>query len=214
LAAIDHPNIVKVYDAGQVDGIYYMAMEFVQGRDLGDVLKENGTLPLAEIQPFLRDFAGALDYAHERGLVHRDIKPSNIMVRLKPDRSSYEVVLMDFGVAKLQDAQTELTGTGAIGTIDYMAPEQIMAAKAVDHRADIYALGIVLYEMLTGECPFKGTPGQVLFAHLQQPAPDPRTVKPDIPVSIAEAVLRALDKNPDARFQTASAMAAALVDPW
>lgn len=115
---------------------------------------------------------------------------------------------MDFGIARTNASGTRLTGTGAVGTIDYMAPEQIMAARDVDHRADIYALGVIVYELLTGERPFKGSAGQVLFAHLQQPAPDPRDVKPEIPREMAQAVLKALEKNPDERFQSAGKFAA------
>lgn len=208
LAAFDHPNIVKVFDSGENDGIVYMAMEYVQGQELADFIRERGTISLDEAWPFVQDFAAALDYAHNHGLVHRDIKPSNIMLRQVDGRS--RAVLMDFGIAKIQDAQTALTGTGAVGTIDYMAPEQILVAKEVDHRADIYALGVVLYEMLTGERPFKGGAGQVLFAHLQQPPPDPRDVKDDIPSMAAHAVLKALSKNPDDRYQSAGELAQAL----
>ena len=124
----------------------------------------------------------------------------------------WQAILMDFGIAKISEAHTSLTGTGAIGTIDYMAPEQITAAKQVDSRADIYSLGVVVYEMLTGERPIKGSAGQVLFAHLQQPAPDPRTIVPEIPRGVAKAVQRAMEKEADARFQTATEMAAALAD--
>lgn len=211
LANFNQPNIVKIYDAGECDGLFYIAMEYVDGQELGDIIRQNGRLSLATIRPFAADFAAALDHAHAQGLVHRDIKPSNIMVRLKPDGKTREAVLMDFGVAKIQDVRTSITGTGAIGTIDYMAPEQIANAKEVDHRADIYALGIVLYEMLTGERPFKGSAAQVLFAHLYQPAPDPRLIVPDLPAQVAATVLKAMAKTPEDRFQTVSELAAALL---
>jgi serine/threonine-protein kinase len=210
LAAFDHPNIVKMYASGESDGVYYMALEYVEGRDLSDIIRQNTRLTIDDIRPFVADFAAALDYAHARGLVHRDIKPSNIMIRQKPDGQTQEAVLMDFGVAKIQDARTSITGTSAIGTIDYMAPEQIMAAREVDHRADIYALGVVLYQMLTGELPFKGNPAQVLFAHLYQPAPDPRHVVPELPGTVAEAIMRAMAKQPEDRFQSVGGLAAAL----
>jgi hypothetical protein len=209
LATFDHPNIVKMVDAGQSDGVYYMALEMVEGRELSEIIKQRGAIPFKEVCPFVHDFAAALDYAHGKGLVHRDIKPSNIMIRLKADNETEEVVLMDFGVAKIKDG-TSITGTGAIGTIGYMAPEQIIAAKEVDHRADIYALGVVLYEMLTGERPFKGNPGQVLFSHLQQPVPNPREVNPSIPVQAAYAVMKALSKDPKDRFQSVRELAQAL----
>jgi predicted Ser/Thr protein kinase len=211
LAAFDHPNIVKTFGAGLSEGVYYIALEYVDGQELAAIIKQRGAIPLDEVRPFVHNFAEALDYAHRHKLVHRDLKPSNIMIRLKSDGVTREAVLMDFGVAKIQDAQTNLTGTGAIGTIDYMAPEQIMAAGAVDHRADIYALGVVLYEMLTGEHPFKGSPGQILFAHLQQPAPDPRTVRGDILVPVADAIMKAMAKAPDKRFQSAGEFAAVVI---
>jgi len=202
--------VVKMYDSGESDGVYYMAMEFINGRELSALIKERGRLPFEEARPFVQDSASALDYAHRQGLVHRDIKPSNIMLRLKADKETYEAVLMDFGIAKIQDAHTALTGTGAVGTIDYMAPEQIMAAREVDHRADIYALGVVLYEMLTGERPFKGNPGQVLFAHLQQPPPDPRDIREEVPRHVAHAIMKALEKKPEDRWQSAGELAQAL----
>ncbi|NWF70272.1 MAG: protein kinase [Chloroflexi bacterium] len=208
LASLDHPNIVKVYSSGESDGVIYMAMEFVQGRELSAWLQERSQFSLAETRQFVQDCAAALDYAHGQGLVHRDIKPSNIMLREAQGR--LQAVLMDFGIAKIRDARTALTGTGAVGTIDYMAPEQILAAKEVDHRADIYALGVVLYEMLTGDKPFKGSAGQVLFAHLQQPPPDPRATHEHIPAAAAQAVLRALAKNPDDRYSSVGELAAAL----
>jgi serine/threonine-protein kinase len=213
LAKIHHPNIVKLYDAGISEGVYYIAMEFIEGRELSSIIRQRGALPLEEAQQVMQDCAQALDYAHNQGFVHRDIKSSNILIRLKADRETEEAVLMDFGIAKIREAHTSITATGTIGTIDYMAPEQIVAAKAVDHRADIYALGIVLYEMLIGERPFRGTAAQVLFAHLQQPAPDPRAVNPHIPAHIARALSKALDKTPSERFQTAGEFAAALRNP-
>jgi serine/threonine-protein kinase len=211
LANFNQPNIVKIFDAGVCDGLLYMAMEYVDGQELGDIIRQNGRLSLAAIRPFAADFSAALDHAHAYGLVHRDIKPSNIMVRIKSDGKTQEAILMDFGVAKIQDARTSITGTGAIGTIDYMAPEQIADAREVDHRADIYALGVVLYEMLTGERPFEGGPAQVLFAHLYQPAPDPRQIVPDLPEMAASAIMRAMAKKPEERFQTVRALAEAII---
>jgi predicted Ser/Thr protein kinase len=211
LAGLDHPHIVKLYRWGESGDTLYMILEYIDGRDLGDILKQRGTIPFDEMRPFIAEIADALDYAHRAGFVHRDIKPSNIMLRLKTDGETQEAVLMDFGIAKVQDAQTSLTGTGAIGTIGYMAPEQIMAAREVDHRADIYALGIVIYELLVGERPFKGIAAQVLFGHLQQPPPDPREIVADVPSHVAVAIKRALAKEPDERFQTVGEFATALL---
>ncbi len=206
LSRLDHPHIVKFYGAGEYDGILFMAMEFIEGQNLGALVKQRGIFSMDEIRPRLNELADALDYAHAHGLVHRDLKPSNVMLRA----ADQSVVLMDFGIAKIQAVQTALTGSGAIGTIDYMAPEQIMMASQVDHRADIYALGVMLFELLTGERPFKGSVGQVLFGHLQQPPPDPHQLAPTVPEQVSLAILRALEKKPPDRFQTVGEFMTAL----
>ncbi len=208
---LDHPHIVKLIDAGNSEGIHYLALEYVDGMSLSDYMKQQGALSAETTCAFIVDIAQALDYAHEQGLVHRDIKPSNVMLRTsREDVEETEAVLMDFGIARLMDSKTRYTGSGAIGTIDYMAPEQILAAREVDRRADVYALGVMAYEMLTGRHPFEGGAAQIMFAHLQQPPPHPRTFKPDLTESAAQALLRALAKNPDERFATAGEFAQAL----
>jgi predicted Ser/Thr protein kinase len=206
LAQLDHPHIVKFYGAGEYEGVLFMAMELVDGQNLGALIRQRGTFSLDEIRPRLVELASALEYAHARGLVHRDLKPSNVMLRA----ANQQLVLMDFGIAKTQAVQTTLTGSGAIGTIDYMAPEQIMTASQVDHRADIYALGVMLFELLTGDRPFKGSIGQVLFGHLQQPPPDPRQLAPTVSEQVSQAIMKALEKKPDNRFQTVREFMAAL----
>jgi serine/threonine-protein kinase len=187
-----------------------MVMEFVDGPDLASLLREGESLPLSETFLILEGVASALDYAHKEGLVHRDIKPSNVM--LDRGTSGQRPVLMDFGIAKIVGGGTRLTGTGGVlGTLSYIAPEQIRAAADVDRRADIYSLGVMTYQLLTGELPFKsGNPGALLIAHLQQPAPDPRSVNPGIPASVARAVTRAMEKETDARFATAGEFFAAI----
>ncbi len=205
LMEMNHAHIVKVYTVGESDGVHYMAMEYIDGMELADYMKQSGKLSVETLRPLMNQFADALDYAHARGLVHRDIKPSNVMLR-----GENELVLMDFGLVKLNDSETRLTGSGAFGTIDYMAPEQILAASEVDHRADIYAVGVMLYEMLTGVRPYQGGAGQVLFAHLQQPIPDPRQLLPELPQSVARAVMQALAKNPNERHTSVGQLAAAL----
>ncbi len=210
LTALHHPNIVKMFASGTSDGVAYLAMEYLEGDELGKKIKHEGALSLDDTHDILKGLAAALDYAHGRGLVHRDIKPSNVMLRKSKDGETWDAVLMDFGVAKIREAQTGLTGTGAIGTIDYMAPEQIMSAREVDRRADVYALGVMAYEMLTGVCPFKGSAAQVMFAHLQQPPPDPRDVTESVTREAAHAVMQAMAKKPDERFSTAGEFAAAL----
>ncbi len=207
---LNHPNIVRAIEFGEQDNTAYLVLEFIEGQELGDVIKNNGRLPFKDIQPFIEEFSSALDYAHSQGFVHRDIKPSNIMLRAD-NQGNLHPVLMDFGIAKIQDAQTHLTGTGAVGTIDYMAPEQIKESRTVDHRADIYAMGLILFELLTGERPFKGNAAQVMFAHLQQPAPNPRSLNPDIPENVAFAIQRALAKKPEDRYPSATALKEAML---
>jgi tRNA A-37 threonylcarbamoyl transferase component Bud32 len=195
---LDHPHIAKVYAQGEIDGIPYLVMDFIEGQDLNRYLKADGKLDEETAKRLLQDICGALDIAHQQGFVHRDLKPANIMI--KPNG---QAVLMDFGITKVADATSSLTGTGAIGTIDYMAPEQIMTAKTVDKRADIYALGVMVYEMLTGEKPFQGNAAQVMFAHLQQPPPDANDINEDIPRSVAKAIMQAMSKKPEERFESA-----------
>jgi hypothetical protein len=211
-ADLHHPNIVPILDSGETQGVRYMVMEYIEGEELEKRLARQGRLDVDQAVGLIVQVADALEHAHQQGFVHRDIKPSNIMLRLDEGCEPGCLMLMDFGVVKVQDART-ITGTGAVGSIYYMAPEQMREARAVDHRADIYALGVVLYEMLTGRRPFEGNPAQVMFAHLQQPPPDPRDVDPEIPPHIAEAVLQAMAKDPDRRFQSARTFADALITP-
>jgi hypothetical protein len=210
LQDLQHPNIVHWRESGVSDGVAYLAMDFVDGEELGSVLQNGRVKDYASLMDWLKNIAAALDFAHEKGYVHRDLKPSNIMLRRGKDIELKEAVLMDFGVARTLATVTRLTGTGALGTIDYMAPEQILEAKEVDKRADVYALGVIVYELLTGERPFKGSAGQILFAHLQQPAPDPRDIQDDIPRHIAHAIEKALSKDPKERFQSAGEFVASL----
>jgi serine/threonine-protein kinase len=208
MRTLDHPHIVKVRDAGETETLRYIAMDYINGVNLKSLMHSEEQMELPVVTEIIDDVASALDYAHGRGLVHRDVKPSNIM--LTRNENGYHPYLMDFGIAKIKDEATDLTGTGAVGTIDYMAPEQIESARSVDHRADIYALGMVIYEMLTGTYPFQGSSASILFSHLQQPVPDPRLILPGLPAAAAEAILRALAKDPDNRFNSAGDLAMAL----
>lgn len=219
VAVLKHPNIVQMFDFGEIEGIPYMVMEFIDGPTLSEYLRQCGQLSLDETGAILSEVSSALDYAHGQGLVHRDIKPGNVMLEGKPPLSVAErgtgsevrAVLMDFGIAKVAQAATRLTHTGVMGTFDYMSPEQIQEAADVDGRADVYALGIMTYQMLTGELPFKhNSAGALLIAHLNQPAPDPRTIRPDLPQGTAEAILKAMEKQRERRFPSAGAFAAAL----
>jgi serine/threonine-protein kinase len=205
-----HPNIVQTLGAGEENGVFYIVMEYVEGVTLKELLVEREHLPLRDIQGYLHDLAGAIDYAHANNYVHRDIKPSNIMLRSGGTNTPRQIMLMDFGIAKFLDDTTSLTGSAAVGTIDYMAPEQIQDSTTVDFRADIYALGVVLYETLTGVLPFKGNLAQVLFAHVNQPAPDIRQLRPDLSPEVSIAIHRALQKDPNDRFQSATEFVTAL----
>ncbi|OGF56460.1 MAG: hypothetical protein A2Z21_08320, partial [Candidatus Fraserbacteria bacterium RBG_16_55_9] len=227
VSLLHHPNIVRMFSFGEENATHYMVMEWLSGKDLGRLLQEVGRLPLAQALPVIRDVAGALDYAHAQGLVHRDIKPSNVLLdcrskeRESGDKSppssfvmgdlSCRAVLTDFGIAKIRGAHTRMTRTGMLGTFDYIAPEQIQAAANVDGRADVYSFGIMVYEILTGELPFKHNKlGALLIAHLSQPPPDPRGWMPELSNDVVRALDRALAKSPEDRYPTAGQFAAAL----
>jgi serine/threonine protein kinase len=207
IGRLEHANIISIQDYGEAEGMPYMVMDFVEGLSLNEYMHQRGPLPLEEAKFVLEDVASALDYAHSQGVIHRDIKPSNVM--LQPITHSralkgrlYRAVLMDFGIAKIvSDATSQLTTTGMMGTIDYIAPEQIQGAADVTRAADIYSLGVVAYEMLTGRLPFKhANPAAMLIAHLLEPAPDPRSTRPDLSDRAGSAILRALAKTPAERF--------------
>lgn len=206
LARLEHPNIVRVLDYGHEDQQYFIVMEYLHGKDLSATIKERGRLGVDEVRNILAQVADALDYSHGQGIVHRDLKPSNVM--LLPEQG--RVVLMDFGIAKLLNNQTLMTRTAVMGTFDYISPEQIEASADLDGRADIYSLGCMAYHMLAGEPPFKhSNVGGLLIAHMSRPAPNLRQAVPEVPESVAQAVLRAMEKKPERRFATASDFVAA-----
>ena len=209
LTRLNHPNIVQVMGAGMSDGLHYLVMALIDGVTLSERMKQSPPLSQTDAIALIRDIAAGLDAAHTAGVIHRDVKPSNIMLR--PTDEGLEGILTDFGIAKLvEDATSSLTKSNLVGTLDYIAPEQIIASRGVDHRADIYALGVIAYQLLTGQHPFGGAPAALLFAHLNQPAPDPRDFCPDMPRPLALALLKALEKKPDERYASASAFAQAL----
>jgi YVTN family beta-propeller protein len=196
-AALDHPSIVTVYDAGDVNGVLYLAMRFVRGTDLSALLAQRSPLGPAETVGILGQVAAALDAAHAAGLVHRDVKPANVMI--EGDRC----YLADFGLTKRTMGNTRvLTAAGQfLGTVDYVAPEQIEARDDVDGRADVYALGCVLFECLTGARPYpRDSQVAVLYAQLREPPPRPTELRPDLPVAIDRVVATAMAKSPDARY--------------
>lgn len=205
VAAMRHPNIVQIHDFGEADGLYYMVMEFVPGTDLKALLQKRGQIrPFQDALKILEQVGSALDYAHKRNLIHRDIKPANIML----DQEGKQAILMDFGIAKLVQSEHQMTQTGVgIGTPAYMAPEQARGQRDVGPTADLYALGIVLYEMLTGQLPFSAdTPLAVMLKVVNDPLPLPRYISPDIPDVLQGVILKATAKNPADRYQTAEAL--------
>lgn len=170
-------------------------MKYVEGQTLSALLK-HGALPLERARQIRHAIVAALDYAHAQRLIHRDVKPGNVM--LKPDRRA---VLMDSGVAKLRDSNTDLTETGMAGTLSYAASEQITCSIGTDQRANIYALGVMTLQMLPGKLPFESGIGQLVFAHLNQPAPHPVLLCPQFPASTGAAIMQAISKQP-AEYQS------------
>src|SRR5438105_6350436 len=202
-ASMRHPNVITVHDFGEDDrGVPYLVLEYIGGPTLADLMDVG--LDDQRVPDLLDQIAAGLDYAHARGVIHRDIKPGNVLMT-----DDGRAVLADFGLAwLLEGAHLTLTG-GGIGTPEYMSPERA-AGEPIDHRSDVYALGVVLYEMLVGERPFVAeTPIGVLLQHLQDPAPSLLDARPDLPKSVADVVARALVKDPNERFASAGDLARA-----
>ncbi|MCL4236751.1 MAG: serine/threonine protein kinase [Anaerolineae bacterium] len=211
VARLKHPNIVQVYDFEHdaASDSYYMVMEFINGPTLKDRLFDlsaaGSLLPVAEVVRIIKTAAHALAYAHERKMIHRDVKPANLML----DEDG-RVVLTDFGIAKIVTGAHITSSGGMIGTPAYMAPEQGLG-QAGDERSDIYSLGVILYQLLTGRLPFDAnTPLAIILKHVNEPLPLPRQFVPDLPADLEAVVWRALEKDPEARFQSAHEFAAAL----
>jgi tRNA A-37 threonylcarbamoyl transferase component Bud32 len=204
IAQLQHPRILPVYNFGQTEGFTYLVMRLVETGTLADRLKK-GPLDIDETVHILDQLAGALDYAHEHGIVHRDLKPANVFL----DETD-NVYLADFGLAKLLErVDTQLTATGyVLGTPAYMSPEQITDSP-IDRRVDVYALGLILFEMLTGQQVFSGsTPASVIFKHVSEPPPLPSSLASHLTPQIDAVVVKALAKSPDDRYQTAGELAA------
>jgi len=197
-AAIDHPNVIPVYSAGEEDGRLYLAMRLIEGDDLRSLVRRGGPLAPDRAARIIAQVGAALDAAHARGLIHRDIKPANVLL---DDEHAY---LTDFGLTKRLDGETTVTGSGRwVGTLGYVAPEQIRG-EPVDARADVYALGCLLFYVLTGVAPYRRDSDEAtLYAHLHEPPPDARDVVPDLPGALADVVRRALEKDPADRFPSA-----------
>jgi serine/threonine-protein kinase len=204
-ASIDHPNIIPIYDAGEADGVLYIAMRHIEGADLGALLRAKGPLGLGQAVFVIEQLASALDVAHAHGLIHRDVKPANVLIEANSER----VFLTDFGVAK-QVTDAGLTKTGYfLGSVEYAAPEQI-ECQPVDARTDIYALGGVLYSSLTALAPYeKSSEIAVASAHISEPPPRVTAHRPGLPTGIDAVVERAMSKSMDARYDTCGALVAA-----
>jgi tRNA A-37 threonylcarbamoyl transferase component Bud32/CheY-like chemotaxis protein len=197
-AALQHPNIVTVYDAGEVDGILYLAMQYIEGNDLAAMLRKDGRLRPYRAIDVIRQVASALDAAHAMGLIHRDVKTANVLIE---GRTAF---LTDFGLTKRVDGtHTELTRAGdVVGTIHYVAPEQIEGGK-VSARSDVYSLGCLLYHCLTGQVPYsRDTDVAVIYAHLSEPPPKLTALRPELAAGLDGVIAKALDKSPDRRFPT------------
>jgi serine/threonine protein kinase/formylglycine-generating enzyme required for sulfatase activity len=205
-ANLNHPNIVTIYEVSQVEGIYFIAMQFLEGRTLSQILEVEGPLPASQVQAIVEQVASALDYAHARGFVHRDVKPSNVIVA-----DDGWATLTDFGLVKAGEG-TKLSTTGVIfGTPEYMSPEQAEGEEELDTRSDVYSLGVVIYEMFTGKVPFGGTtPLSVMRGHADRPPPRPSKVNPAISSAVEAVLLKALAKKRGERYQSAGEMAQAL----
>ncbi|MEA2142541.1 MAG: hypothetical protein QOI64_971, partial [Solirubrobacteraceae bacterium] len=206
--SINHPNIIEVYDAGEQGDVLYIAMQFVEGRDLKRLMQEEAPLDPARVVFLLGQIASALDAAHQTGTLHRDIKPGNIMVASGAGPEAPEhAYLTDFGLSKNPSSDSiALTAAGEfVGTIDYTAPELVLG-KPADSRLDVYSLACVMYEALTGQYPFpKERDVEVLYAHIQDPPPTASAVRPDLPPALDDVIKTAMAKDPDDRYPTATA---------
>jgi predicted Ser/Thr protein kinase len=204
VAQLQHPNIVTVIDRGEEDGRQYIVFEFIDGENLKELVVRKGRLDVRDALEIALEVAQGLAFAHEHGLVHRDVKPQNVLLN-----GDGRAKVTDFGIARSLDVEHGVTQTGTVlGTSNYIAPEQA-SGQPVDVHTDVYSLGIVLYEMLTGEVPF---PGEnfvaVAMKHIQEPSPSVLDVRGDVPLRITEMVDRALEKDPEHRFPTMNAFAA------
>ena len=201
---LDNPHIAHLLDSGEREWLVYYVMTYVPGATLREYLAQHSRMSVGETVRLAGDLLDALDHAHGHGIIHRDVKPDNVVL------SSQGAVLLDFGIARAVAASgsDRLTRSGiAVGTSTYMSPEQITALKEIDHRSDLYSLGVMLFECLAGQPPFTHrNEAVVLQLHLTQPPPDVRTLRPDTPGELATGISRALAKSPEERWQSAAAM--------
>lgn len=212
-ASLNHPNLVSVFDGGAINSRPYLVMEYIKGDSLRSYIATWGALDLRDAINIVSQACAGLNEAHSQGIVHRDLKPENIMLREQSDRPDW-VKIVDFGIAHLKQGGSKLTATGiAVGTVDYMSPEYLQD-KPIDHRADVYALGIMLFELVTGQCPFEGESCEsVLAKHLFSRPMPPSGFRKDMEAGckIDMIVERALEKDPADRFQSTLDMRKALI---
>lgn len=202
---LNHPNIVQIYEYGEDEGTAYIAMEFVEGRELKDFFDADERFPMAAIVRIMGQLLEALDYSHRNGVVHRDIKPANIMYEPESDA----VKVTDFGIARITDSSKTKTGM-VLGTPSYMSPEQL-AGKKIDGRSDLFSLGVMLFQMVSGRLPFEGeSMAQLMFKIANEPHPRIREINPEVPECLAAIIDRALAKDNAQRYQTGAEMAADL----
>ncbi len=205
IAKLEHPSIVPIYDFGEHEGQPYIVMQYMAGGSLADRL-DKGPLLLGDIHPIMERLAAGMDAAHRKGIIHRDLKPGNILFDL--NGLAY---IADFGIAKLGEAGAGLTGSGIIGTPAYMSPEQARGKETLDGRSDVYSLGVILFEMLTGKLPFEAdTPMGMAVAHINDPVPDVLSLNRSLPPACSTIIRRALAKERTARFASARELASAL----
>jgi eukaryotic-like serine/threonine-protein kinase len=205
VASLSHPNIVTILDRGEDEGRQFIVFELVEGRTLAEVLHEEGRLPVRRALEIAIQVARGLGFAHEQGLVHRDVKPQNVILN-----GDGRAKVTDFGIARSLEVQGVTQSGAVLGTSNYIAPEQA-SGRPVDRTTDVYSLGVVLFELLTGEVPFPGESFvAVAMQHVSEPPPSVLEVRPDVPVRVARAVDRALEKDPAERFPTMDAFAAEL----
>jgi serine/threonine-protein kinase len=209
VAGLRHPNIVQVYDFDVVNGMPYMVMEYIEGETLKahleNMARRGESMSLGEALRIIQEIGRALAYAHKRGMIHRDIKPANVMMDV-----SGRAILTDFGIAKILTGPSHTATGTTIGTPDYMAPEQGMG-RAGDNRSDIYSLGVMLYQLATGQLPYQAdTPLAVMLKHVNDPLPSPRSLKPDLPEGVERVILKSMAKNAEERFATVDDMLASL----
>lgn len=209
-SALGHENIVDVIDIDRTDDDqWYLVMELLEGEELREVMYREKTLPLDDVVTIAQQLGSAIDAAHEQGIVHRDLKPENIFMLNCKDSNAIVVKVLDFGISKVRNADTALTRPGeVIGTPFYMAPEQARGDRAIDHRADLFALGAVFYEALTGTAPFQGdTPNAVLRSILLDDLTSPKERAPELPQAVCDVLERALAKDPDDRYRSGAELA-------